>query len=73
VFLSFLFFGKKKRGNFERKYIYIFRLRNGRETLEEKKEQRIYIHANIAHARAVAIEQRPLPCFFTEGDPKKTS
>ena len=53
-------------------YIYIFRLRNGRETLEQNlKEQRIYIHANIAHARAVAIMQRPLPFFFTQGGPKK--
>ena len=51
----------------------IFRLRNGRETLEQKKEQRVYMHTNIAHARAVAIKQRPLPYFFTQGGPKKTS
>jgi hypothetical protein len=51
----------------------IFRLRNGRETLEQKKEQRIYMHKNIAHARAVAIKQRPIPCFFTQRGPKKTS
>ena len=31
------------------------------------------MHTNIAHARAVAIKQRPLPCFSTQGDPKKTS
>jgi hypothetical protein len=50
---------------------YIFRLRNGRETLEQKKEQHVYMHTNIAHARAVAIKQRPLPYFFYPMWPKK--